>query len=352
MILAVDAMGGDNAPDCVIGGIRYALKKNKDLTFLLFGNEPVVRPFLEKYKIDPKVYTFVHTEDAVPPDEKPGIAVRTRRKSSMWLAIDAVKKGQADAVVSAGNTGALMAFSKVILGTLPAIHRPALLALIPTRKGECVGLDLGANAVCDARNLVEFAVMGEVYCRIVMKKSVPVVGFLNIGSEKTKGRDEIRQAAQILEESPSDTRRFYGYVEADGVGKDAVDVVVCDGFSGNVLIKAIEGTARLIVRLFKDFRSGGVWGFISFILAVPLLLFLKKKMDPRRYNGAMLIGLKGISIKSHGGTDAVGYANAIGVAVETVKYDLLGQITENLKNVKFPDVTESGEKVSAEQAKD
>lgn len=345
-ILAVDAMGGDHAPDCVIGGIQIALKRIKDVKFLIFGDEAVVRPYLDKYRISSEMYEFVHTEDFVPPDEKPGIAVRTRRKSSMWLAIDSVKKGRADAVVSSGNTGALMAFSKVILGTLPAIHRPALLALLPTRKGKCVGLDLGANAVCDARNLVEFAVMGEVYCRIVMKKTAPVVGFLNIGSEKTKGRDEIRQAAQILENSPSESRRFYGYIEADDVGNDHVDVIVADGFSGNVLIKAIEGTAKLIVRLFKDCRDSGVFGFFSFLFAVPMLLRLKKKMDPRLYNGAMLIGLKGISIKSHGGTDAVGYANAIGVAVETVRHDLLGQISENLKNVNFPTEETSAEKDS------
>ena len=340
IIIAVDTMGGDNAPDCVIGGLKIALKKFEAVTFLLFGDEEKVRPYLEKYKIDEKCYTFVHTTDFVPPDEKPAVAVRTRRSSSMWMAIEAVKKGQADAVVSSGNTGALMALSKIILGTLPAIHRPAILARVPSRYGEYVALDLGANAVCDARNLVEFAIMGEVYFRVVTGKAVPTVGLLNIGSEKSKGRDEIKQAAEILENSPSETRTFYGFVESDILGENVVDVVVSDGFSGNVMLKTVEGTAKLILRLFKDFSKDGLLGFLSFVLSIPLLLKLKKKMDPRIYNGGMLIGLKGISIKSHGGTDAVGFANAIGVAVSSVQHDLLGQITQNIGSVTFPSTQE------------
>lgn len=337
IVIAIDAMGGDHAPDCVIGGLKRASEKFGYIRFLIFGDEKKVRPCIDKYGLSADVYTFVHTDNAVPPDEKPGVALRTRRESSMWMAIEAVKDGRASAVVSSGNTGALMALSKIILGTLPAIHRPAILAQMPTRHGVCTCLDLGANAQCDARNLVEFAVMGEVFSRVVMGKKVPSVALLNIGSERTKGLDEIKEAAEILENSHSDTREFKGFVEADQIGENVVDVIVSDGFSGNVMLKAIEGTAKLILRLFKDFRGSGVWGFLSFVFAIPVLLKLKKKMDPRLYNGGMLIGLKGISIKSHGGTDEIGFANAVGVAVHTVEQDLLGQITENMSKVVFPE---------------
>ena len=336
LIIAIDAMGGDNAPDSVIAGVKSAEQKYSDIRFLIFGDEGKVRPFIDKYRLDSERYEFIHTPDYVASDEKPSAAVRAGRNSSLWLAIDSVKKGKAAAVVSSGNTGALMAFSKLILGTMPGIHRPAIVTILPTRKGECVVLDLGANAECSARNLVEFAVMGEAYCRAVLKREHPTIGLLNIGSEEIKGRDEIRQAAQILRDSPL-SNEFKGFVESDDIALGAVDVFVTDGFTGNIALKAIEGTARLMVGLLKDVAAGCLLAKLGFLLALPALRRLKKKMDPGRYNGAMLVGLKGISIKSHGGADAFGFANAINVAVDTVRNDLVGNIAKQLTSIQFLD---------------
>lgn len=336
LIIAIDAMGGDNAPDSVIAGVKLAEQKHADVRFLIFGDEPKVRPFMDKYHVDPNRYEFIHTPDYVASDEKPSVAVRSGRNSSMWLAIDAVKKGRASAVVSSGNTGALMAFSKLILGTMPGIHRPAIVTILPTRKSECVVLDLGANAECTARNLVEFAIMGEAYCRAVLKRERPTIGLLNIGSEDIKGRDEIRQAAQILRDSPL-ADEFKGFVESDAIALGSVDVFVTDGFTGNIALKAIEGTARLMVNLLKDVSARSFMSKFGFLLALPSLKRLKKKMDPGRYNGAMLVGLKGISIKSHGGADAFGFSNAIHVAINTVRNDLVGNIAKQLTSVQFLD---------------
>lgn len=336
LVIAIDAMGGDNAPDSVIAGVKSAEQKHSDVRFLIFGDEAKVRPFMDKYRPDPNRYEFIHTPDYVASDEKPSAAVRSGRNSSLWLAIDAVKKGKASAVVSSGNTGALMAFSKLILGTMPGIHRPAIVTILPTCKSECVVLDLGANAECNARNLVEFAIMGEAYCRAVLKREHPTIGLLNIGSEDIKGRDEIRQAAQILRDSPL-SDEFKGFVESDDIALGAVDVFVTDGFTGNIALKAIEGTARLMVNLLKDVSARSIMSKLGFLLALPSLKRLKKKMDPGRYNGAMLVGLKGISIKSHGGADAFGFANAVNVAIDTVRNDLVGNIAKQLTSVQFLD---------------
>ncbi len=334
LVIAIDAMGGDHAPDSVIAGVKSAEKQHSGVRFLIFGDETKVQPFIDKYKLNPERYQFVHTPDYVASDEKPSTAVRSGRNSSLWLAIDSVKKGQAAAVVSSGNTGALMAFSKLILGTMPGIHRPAIVTILPTRKSECVVLDLGANAECTARNLVEFAIMGEAYCRAVLKREHPTIGLLNIGSEEIKGRDEIRHAAQILKNSPL-SETFKGFVESDDIALGTVDIFVTDGFTGNIALKAIEGTARLLVGLLKQCAARSILSKLGFLLALPSLRELKRRMDPGRYNGAMLVGLKGISIKSHGGADAFGFANAINVAVDTVKHDLVGSIAKQLETVEF-----------------
>ncbi len=338
LILAVDAMGGDFAPDSVIAGVKMAEKKFPDVRFKIFGDEEKVRPYIEKYALNADRFDFVHTPDYVASDEKPSVAVRTGRKSSLWLANMAVRNGEADAVVSSGNTGALMAFSKLVLGTLPGIHRPAIVTILPTRSKECVMLDLGANAECSARNLVEFAVMGNAYSCAVLQSQNPTIGLLNIGSEEIKGRDEIREASQMLRESPL-AGQFAGFVEADDIGKGTVDIVVSDGFTGNIALKAIEGTARLIVGLLKDVTVHSIISKLGFLLAIRSLKKLKKKMDPGRYNGAMLVGLKGISVKSHGGADAFGFANALGVAVNLVKNDLLGSISRQITELHFDEET-------------
>ncbi len=334
LVIAIDAMGGDYAPDCVIAGVKAVETKMQDVHFLLFGDEEKVRPFIDKYRLDEARYEFVHTPDYVSSEEKPSAAVRSGRKSSMWLAIDSVKKSKASAVVSSGNTGALMAFSKLILGTMANIHRPAIISIIPTNKSECVVLDLGANAECNARNLVEFAVMGDAYCRAVLKKETPTIGLLNIGSEESKGRDEIREAAQILKNSPL-SASFHGFVESDDIALGVVDVFVTDGFSGNIALKAIEGTARLVVTLLKDYAKNSLISKLGFLLAMPTLRRLKSKMNPDRYNGAMLIGLKGVSIKSHGGADALGFENAIKFSVEAVRNDMVQNISKQLDLIEF-----------------
>ena len=339
LVIAIDAMGGDNAPDSVIAGVKSAEQKHSDVRFLIFGDEAKVRPFMDKYRPDPNRYEFIHTPDYVASDEKPSAAVRSGRNSSLWLAIDAVKKGKASAVVSSGNTGALMAFSKLILGTMPGIHRPAIVTILPTRKSECVVLDLGANAECNARNLVEFAIMGEAYCRAVLKREHPTIGLLNIGSEDIKGRDEIRQAAQILRDSPL-SDEFKGFVESDDIALGAVDVFVTDGFTGNIALKSIEGTAKLVVRLIKD---GIKKSFIA-KLGLPFMLGvgmnIKKTMDPRLYNGAMLVGLNGLTVKSHGGTDALGYSVAVGNAVSLVRQNFVPTIKDELETVDLDALSE------------
>ncbi|MCQ2913937.1 MAG: phosphate acyltransferase PlsX [Alphaproteobacteria bacterium] len=341
IILAVDAMGGDNAPDIVIDGIRLALrdfaKTGKDVFFKLFGDENKVKPLLAKYRIPEDKYELIHTPDYIKMDDKVAIALRSGKKSSLWLANEAVKRGEASAVVSSGNTGCLMAFSKVILGTMSGIHRPALVSLMPTKTGVCVMLDLGANTECDARNLVEFAIMGDAYAKAVLKIGKPSIGILNIGSEEMKGKEELRQASRILRQTAL-AENFVGFVEPDDIGKNRVDVVVADGFSGNIALKAIEGTARLVFGLLKEYIKGSLLAKIGLPMFIPALKRMKNKMNPGRYNGAMFIGLKGISIKSHGGSDAFGFANALKVSVDAVSHDLKGCISTQLDNINFDEI--------------
>lgn len=338
VIIAVDAMGGDHAPDSVIAGIKLALDNNKadkiDVKYLIFGDEEKVMPLIKKYGISSDYYSFVHTTGYIVSDEKPSVAVRTGRDSSLWKAIESVKHNEASAIVSSGNTGALMALSKIILGTMPGIHRPALASIMPNRTGEHVMLDLGANTECDTRNLVEFAVMGEAYARAVLKREKPTIGILNIGSEEIKGREELREAAQILR-STDYASQFKGFVESDDLGKGSVDVFVSDGFSGNIALKAVEGTARLMIGLLKDFIKDSFLAKLGAVFFIPVMKAMKKKMNPGNYNGAMLVGLKGISIKSHGGADAFGFSQALRVAYNAVQNDLRGYIATQIEKIKL-----------------
>ena len=244
-------MGGDNAPDSVIAGVKLVRQKNANVRFLIFGDELKVRPFLEKYKLDAECYELIHTPDYVASDEKPSSAVRSGRNSSLWLSIEAVKKGKASAVVSSGNTGALMAFSKLILGTMPGIHRPAIVSIMPHQFGKYVMLDLGANTECDALNLAEFALMGDIFARHALGLSRPRVALLNIGAEEMKGKEEIRHAAHLIKTSRLDID-FIGYIEPHEIPNGVADVIVSDGFTGNIALKSIEGTARLVLRLMKN----------------------------------------------------------------------------------------------------
>ena len=328
--IALDAMGGDNAPGSVLRGAEMALIRHPGIRFLLFGNRYILEPLLAGIPLLKASSSIVHTEVVIAGDDKPSHAVRRGRDSSMWLAIDSVKEGQSCAIVSAGNTGALMAMSKLILRTLPGISRPAIAALFPTLRGECVMLDLGANVESSAEDLYRFAIMGDAFARAVLGLSRPRIGLLNVGSEDLKGREEVRAAARLLKSSTADLN-FHGFIEGNDIAEGTVDVVVTDGFTGNVALKTAEGTARLIRTYLKDAFKSSPIAQAGGLLAMGALKAVKDKLDDRKRNGAMFLGLNGIAVKSHGGADAYSFCNAISVAVELVAHHINTRITEEIK---------------------
>lgn len=325
-------MGGDYAPQMVVAGTDMAHARQGGLSFLLFGDQDAVRPLVEARKSLAGRVEIVHTPDRVESDAKPSQVLRHGRKSSMALAIEAVKEGRADAVVSAGNTGALMALSKFGLKTLPGIERPAIASVMPTRSSSTVFLDLGANAECDAENLVQFAVMGEVFAREVLGVEKPTVGLLNIGTEDVKGHDTIRRAAAALRDA-SLPIEFRGFVEGTDLTNGTVDVVVTDGFTGNVALKVAEGTAGLYTYYLRQAFKSSFLSRLGYMIAKGALDNLRERLDPRRYNGAMFLGLNGIVVKSHGGTDALGFANAIKVASDLAQQGTNERITTELNKL-------------------
>lgn len=331
--IALDAMGGDNAPLCVIEGAEIALKRYDHIRFLFFGNAAAIEPLLKPRSKLRAVSDIIHTDVVVMTDDKPSVALRRGSQSSMRRAIDAVKEGKADCVVSAGNTGALMAMSKLVFRTLPGISRPAIAALVPTLKGSAVMLDLGANLESDASELVQFAIMGDAFARVVLNLHKPKIGLLNVGSEEMKGHDEIREAGALLRCNTAGLD-FHGFVEGNDIAEGTVDVIVTDGFSGNVALKTAEGTGRMVSQYINQaFRSS--WrAKLGYLLARPAIAELKKSLDPRRRNGAMFLGLGGIAIKSHGSADGYGYSFALEVAVELVSSKInekiLGELTLSL----------------------
>jgi len=314
LTISVDAMGGDDAPEMVVAGLHLARQKLPHIDFLVFGDEAKVAPLLAKYPSLHNGCELRHTDEMVLNEDKVAVALRNKRQSSMRLTINAVKDGEAAGVVSAGNTGALMAMAKFVLKTLPGIDRPAIATVLPTISGQTVMLDLGANVDCDAENLVQFAVMGEVFAHNVLGLERPRIGILNIGEEELKGNEAVQQASAILQETDLPIS-FHGFVEGDGIGAGEVDVVVTDGFTGNIALKTAEGTAKMLGHFLKEALTGSIMGKIGAMFAFPALRAFKQRVDPRSYNGAMFLGLNGICVKSHGGTDALGFANAIGVAV-------------------------------------
>jgi glycerol-3-phosphate acyltransferase PlsX len=327
--IALDVMGGDQAPRMVLKGADRALKRYPHAHFLLFGDEPKITPLLAKMQRLARRSTIEHTSELVTNDAKPSVALRSGRRSSMRLAIDAVADGKADCVVSAGNTGALMAMAKFALKMLPGIDRPAIASFFPTLRGESVMLDLGANIECDADNLVQFALMGDAFARTVLGLTQPTVGLLNVGSEDLKGNDAVRSAAAKLREGGMPVR-FHGFVEGNDIASGTVDVVVTDGFTGNIALKTAEGTARMFGEFLRAAFKHSFLARIGYLFAVDALKKMRERMDPRRYNGAMLLGLNGIVVKSHGGADALGFANAIGVAVDMKVNGFVHQIREEL----------------------
>ena len=332
IVIAVDTMGGDHAPEMVVRGAHLALKRFPELSFLLVGHETKIKPLLARFRRLSERATILHAEDAISGETKPSVALRTGRRSSMRLAIDAVAEGKAHCVVSAGNTGALMAMAKMVLKTLPGIDRPAIASVFPTRRGETVMLDLGANVECDADNLVQFALMGDVFARTVLGLMQPVVGLLNVGSEDLKGNDAVREAAARLRDAVAPIS-FYGFIEGDDITAGTVDVVVTDGFTGNVALKTAEGTVKLCFDYFRSAFRYSMLGRIGYLFARGSLERMRERLDPRRHNGAVFLGLDGIAVKSHGGADALGFANAIAVAADMKMNGFLDRIREELQRL-------------------
>ncbi|MGV8995918.1 MAG: phosphate acyltransferase PlsX [Parvibaculaceae bacterium] len=330
LTIALDGMGGDHGPASTIGGADIAALRHPGVRFVIFGDEAVMRPVLDKFPRVAAVSEIVHTEVSISMNELPSQALRRGRKtSSMWQAIDAVKQGRAQVALSAGNTGALMAMAKVILKMMPNVERPALAALLPTARGESVMLDLGATVGADAFQLVQFAVMGEAFARIILGVERPTVGLLNIGQEEVKGTEQVKEAALILRNAQVPLA-FHGFVEGDDIGKGTTDVVVTDGYTGNIALKTAEGTVRMIVGFLRSALNSSLLSRLGYLLAMGAFKALAKKLDPNTSNGAVFLGLNGLVVKSHGGTDAEGYAYAIDVAVDVAAADLVQKIMADL----------------------
>jgi glycerol-3-phosphate acyltransferase PlsX len=328
---SLDVMGGDDGPGIVLPGADLALVRRPDLRFRLYGDEKIVVPLLDKYPRLKAAAVFEHCEVSVKMDEKPSQALRHGRwRSSMWRSIEAVKDGEADFAVSAGNTGALMAMSKFCLRTIPGIDRPAIAALWPTMRGESVVLDCGASIGAAADDLFDFAVMGGAMARALYDIDRPTVGLLNIGVEEVKGLEQIKAAGQLLKDANLSTLDYVGFVEGDDIGKGTVDVVVTEGFTGNIALKTAEGTARQIAEYLRAAMGRTLLARIGYFLARDAFDRLRAKMDPRRVNGGLFLGLNGIVIKSHGGTDAEGFAAAIEIGYSMVRNELMKKINQDL----------------------
>lgn len=331
--IAIDAMGGDCGPATMISGAARALRRDHSLDFAIYGDEAQIAAELQRHGSLRQSVTVVHSPEAIESSEKPSQAIRRAKTTSMGMAINAVKEGKADAAVSGGNTGALMAMSKLALRTMPGIDRPALAALLPTLGDrDCVMLDLGANTECDAQNLVQFAVMGAAYSRCVLGIASPRVKLLNIGTEELKGTDELKEAAQLLREADYLPLSFKGFTEGDQLSRGEVDVVVTDGFSGNIALKTAEGTARFVTDLLRRAFTSSLRSKAGFALSRPALNLLKVHLDPNNHNGAVFLGLNGLVVKSHGGANPKGVANAIQVAARMVRNDITRKIGEDLDN--------------------
>lgn len=330
--ISLDLMGGDFGPEVVIPGAAKALERHPGVSFVMFGQQEKCAPILAQYPQLREKSVFHHCEIAVGMDEKPSQALRRGRyKSSMWKAIEAVKAKEADVAVSAGNTGALMAMSLFCLRTMANIERPALAGIWPTLKGESIVLDVGATIGADAQQLLDFAVMGGAMARALFEIERPMVGLLNVGVEEVKGQEEVKEAGRLIREAGLDTINYYGFVEGDDLGRGTVDVVVTEGFTGNVALKTAEGTARQIAEYLRAAMSRTLLARLGYLLAKEAFDRLREKMDPRKVNGAVFLGLNGIVIKSHGGTDAEGFAAAIDVGYDMARNGLTQKIENDLK---------------------
>ena len=339
-------MGGDKAPESVIAGARRVLKWYPDTRFIFFGREPVIAPLIARSRRLSNASEIVHTDTVISMEEKASVALRQGRGSSMRAAIDAVAQGRACAMVSAGNTGALMAMAKFVLKTLPGIQRPAITATVPSRHRPVVLLDMGANIDCSAEHLVQFAIMGDAYARAMLGIQKPRIGLLNVGSEEMKGHDEVKDAHKILRSGtiPID---YFGFVEGNDILEGTTDVVVTDGFTGNIALKTAEGASRLIYSTLKSAIENSWTAKIGYLLARPAIRMALKRFDPRRLNGAILLGLNGIAVKSHGGADAKSFANAIRVAISLVDNQVNEKIIAELRVANAATIAQAAEAVNA-----
>jgi glycerol-3-phosphate acyltransferase PlsX len=328
--IALDAMGGDHGPGVAIPAAAISLVRHPDTQFLLVGDTALIEPELKAYPALAGKARIIHTDVAVAMDAKPSQALRKGRyRSSMWLALEAVKDGRADAAVSAGNTGALMVMAKFCLKTIAGVDRPAIAALWPTVQAECIVLDVGANVGADSRQLVEFALMGAAMARALFGLDRPSIGLLNIGVEEIKGLEQIREAAAVLKEAPLPIR-YHGFIEGDDVGQGVVDVVVTDGYTGNIALKTAEGTAKQIGQYLRAAMGRSLLARAGAVLAQGAFRALKEKLDPRQLNGGIFLGLNGIVVKSHGGTDATGFACAIDVAYDMASSGVVKRLARDV----------------------
>jgi phosphate acyltransferase len=327
--ISLDAMGGDAGPAVVVPGAAIALERHPGVRFLLFGDAARIKPHLEQHPALAEHSRIVHTDAVVEMRDKPSQALRRGRSSSLWLSLEAVHKGEADFVVSAGNTGALMAMAKLVLTTMRGIDRPAIAGQWPTLRGTCIVLDLGANIGATAEQLTEFAMMGAAMARAVLHLERPRVGLLNIGVEEIKGIEEVKQANAWLKENELGIE-YCGFVEGDQIGQGIADVIVVEGFAGNIALKTAEGTAKQMAAWIREAFSGSPPAKLGALLAQSGLRALRDRMDPRRFNGGPFLGLNGIAIKSHGGTDAVGFASAIEVGYEMAESRVIERLASDL----------------------
>ncbi len=328
--IAIDAMGGDNSPDKVIEGISLHSKLSNNVNYKIFGNSSLIKPLINKYNLSNERFTLTHTDKVVEGEDTALSAAKRGKETSLWLAIECLKKDEADAMVSAGNTGALFLISKLNLNMIENIDKPALSALWPSKSGMNVVLDLGANIECNTKNLVDFSIMGSALLKALYPNERPKVALLNIGSEEIKGNAMIKDTYKLLNDKKYSLYDFKGYIEGNNIMEGNVNVIVADGFTGNIALKTAEGTSNFIITELKKALTSSVIGRFSSFLNFSNLNSFKNKLDPRLYNGAILLGLDKPVIKSHGSTDSVGFANSLKVCEKTIKGKLINQIKENI----------------------
>ena len=327
--IAVDAMGGDNSPKKIVDGVAHHHLSNKDIFYKIFGNELEINKYINN-RIHKNNFEIINTLNKVSNEDSPLEGAKRGKDTSMWLAIDSVKRKDCDIVISAGNTGALLVISKLNLKMIENIDKPALSALWPNKNGMSVVLDLGANIECSTKNLFDFTIMGASLYKSLFSSEIPKVALLNIGSEALKGNEVIKETFKILNEKKSNDFNFSGYIEGNELMEGKVNVIVSDGFTGNVALKTAEGTANFITSELKKALGGNLIGKISSILNISNLKKFKKRLDPRLYNGAIFIGLDSPVVKSHGGTDYIGFSNSLDVCCKIIKGNLIDKIKRNI----------------------